>query len=336
MRKATIEKELLPRKGKTLSGCGRQSGRGGNRIAVSFVGTWLGDRLILEASLRLHRRNCPRDYLIAILDKHDAVDFPYAVRRHFDELWLLAGGSGQKWNGRTWTGSPSTAAGRLVRDALIDSKVTELYTAWLPGQVPRNRNYIIRAHNCFVEGNYLRQWRFYPRLVVPPKDSRWARAYLCSKVNIECDAFIAVHVRSIPRFSEKNLDPQLINQIIGWLRTQKRFAFLLLGRDDVSPGLQGPGIVSFVGEKWPFDRTAAIIARTVLFIGGDSSLTHAAAGLGVPIVGLGYTSGLAYPFTNPDRYIVSGKGESPELIIERVCRFVYPLIGAWDRRKNYG
>jgi hypothetical protein len=324
VRKPTLEKELL--RAKRGGGAnGERRSRPEKKIAISFVGTWLGDRLILEAPLRLHRRNCPGDYLIAIVDKCDNVDFPYPVRRHFDELWWLTGGAGQRWSGRKWIGSPRTIAGRRMRDALLEAKVREVYTPWEAGELPPSPAYSIRRHNCFVEGNYLRRLHFYPRVVIRATERRWAEEFLRRRIGEKYQALISVPARNIPRFPEKNLDPELIKQIIAWLRGQGRFAFLLLGRDDGPHPLSGSDVFSFVGEKWTFDRTTAIMARTSLFIGGDSSLTHAAAGLRIPVIGVGYTANLAYPFTSQNRYILFKKAETTERIMAEVKRFVRRL-----------
>jgi hypothetical protein len=267
----------------------------------------LGDRILMDAPLRLHRRNCPHDYLIAIVDANDGVDMPYTVRRHFDEIWWMAAADGQKWNG-----SPRSVLARRVRDALMAAKVDQFhYPLWQPKQLPRHRAYAFHGYSCFDLCRRLGAAGIWPRYVVPRTERQWARDFLRSTIPDNYEALIAVHVRNMPTMNFKNPDSRLFRKILTYLRTQGRFAFLLIGRDDGHQKIKGPDVFSLAGQKWHFDRTAAIIAQTSLFIGGDSGPTHAAAALGVPVIGLGYPSDRMHPFARPTCHIRFVKGEGP-------------------------
>lgn len=246
----------------------------------------LGDRILMDAPLRLHRRNCPQDYLIAVVDGHDGIDLPYTMRRHFDEIWWMAAGNGQKWNG-----SRRSTLARRVRDALVAARVDQFqYPLWQPKQLPRGRAYAIQGYNCFDLCRRLGAAGIWPRYVLPRTERQWARDFLRTMIPNHYEALIAVHLRSIPAMDFKNSDARLFRQILNCLRDEGRFAFLLIGRDDGRQKIQGPDVFSLAGQKWHFDRTAAVIAQTSLFIGGDSGPTHAAAALGVPVIGVGYPS----------------------------------------------
>lgn len=288
---------------------------------MSLIDTGLGDRIVLEAPLRLHKSNRPRDRFIAILDKRDGVDLPYCLRRHFDELWWITAGNGQRW-----MPSPRTAVARRVRDALLAARVHEVYVAsWLPTQFPRNSAYTLRGYHCIHECNYLRDLQFFPQVVVTRANKRWAAEFIRANIPDRYEAFISVHLRRYARLSEKNLDAGLIQPIFDCLRRRRRFAFLLIGRDDARPEVSAPDVFSFVGLDWSFEQTAALIARTRLFIGADSGPTHAAAGLGVPVIAFGCYGPRVGPITHPNRYVYFQKGDSPQTILAEVARFVKRL-----------
>jgi hypothetical protein len=303
----------------------------GRRIAVSLVGIYLGDRLILEAPLRLHRRNQPDDHFIAIVDRCDGVDFPHTVARHFDEIWWVSNEMETKWNA-----VPESPLAWVVRDNLVSDHVGKVFTPWQPGQFPCDAGYSLLCHDCFAEGNYLKKLRFYPRVAVPVHERRWAEDFRRHVIGDDHDGLVAVHARNIQWHSEKNPDPALIRRIVDWLRTQGRFRFLLFGRDDAPQDISGPDVLSLVGQNWHFDRTAALMAHACLFIGGDSGLTHAAAGLDVPIIGLAYVYQHGLPFTTPSRYTCFKKGDGPETIMAEVKRFVGRLGHISTGRKSYG
>ena len=157
----------------------------------------------------------------------------------------------------------------------------------------------------------------WPRYVVPRTERQWAREFLRSTIPDNYEALIAVHVRNMPTMDFKNPDSRLFHKILTYLRTLGRFAFLLIGRDDGHQKIKGPDVFSLAGQKWHFDRTAAVIAQTSLFIGGDSGPTHAAAALGVPLIALGYPSDRMHPFAPPTRYVCFVKGEARRFV-ERI------------------
>jgi len=330
MRHSSLVIEVLRRRKRRLRRDGANHTKRGCKIAISLIEMGLGDRLILEAPVRLHRRNHPTDSLIAIVDSQAEVDFPYSLRRHFDEIWWVSTSDGRKW----LTGRRSAVA-RLVRDALTAAQVKKLYVpSWQPQQFPRNRAYALYPYNCFGDLNYLRELRFWPKVVVPPPQRRWAKQFLRSLIPDSYEALISIHVRSIPCLPEKNLDARLIKAVVSYLRSQGRFAFVLVGRDDGAAGISGPDVFSIIGRKWSFEQTAALIAQTSLFIGADSGPTHAAAGLGVPVIAFGCYGEKVRPFTNPNRYVYLQKGDGPEHIMAEVERFVRRFIPFFGREKE--
>ena len=70
------------------------------------------------------------------------------------------------------------------------------------------------------------------------------------------------------------------------------------------------------------------------FIGGDSGPTHAAAALGVPVIGLGYPSDRIQPFAPPASYVRFTKGESPKTIMAEVRRFVERIRPSFGRERG--
>jgi hypothetical protein len=290
----------------------------------------LGDRILMEAPLRLHRRNCPRDYLIAVVDANDGVDLPYTVRRHFDEIWWMENAGGMKWNG-----SPRSALARRLDEALVSARVDLFQHAqWQPRQLPRSRAYAVQGYSCFALCRRLGQANVWPRYVVPRRERRWAREFLGSLIPDDYDALIAVHVRDVPSMDFKNSDVRLIRRILRYLRTQGRFAFLLIGREDGAQTIASHDVFSANGRVWHFDRTAALIAQASLFVGGDSGPTHAAAALGVPVIGIGYPSERMHPFTCPSRYVRFVLGERPHTIMAGVGRFIERLRPSLGRERG--
>jgi hypothetical protein len=330
VKRSSLIVEVLRRKKRRSGESGACHAKRGKKIAISLIEMGLGDRLILEAPIRLHRSNYPNDQLIAILDTQAEVDLPYSLRRHFDELWWVSNGDGQKW----LTGRRSAVA-RMVRDALIAAKVKHLFIpSWQPKQFPQNPSYTLYRYNCFGDLNYLRDLRFWPKVVVPLAERCWAKEFLRSIIPDHYEALVSVHVRNIPSLPEKNLNPCLIEQTTAYLRTQGRFAFILVGREDGPTGISGPDVFSFVGRKWSFEQTAALIAQTCLFVGADSGPTHAAAGLGVPIIAFGCYGEKVRPFANPNRYVYLQTGDSPQTIMAEVKRFVKRFIPFFGREKK--
>lgn len=325
MGRSSLEKEIVGRR----YGRSPQGERRRKKVAVSLVGMGLGDRIILEAPLRIHRKNHPGDYLIAIVDRNGFPDLPSALRRHFDELWWISTGDGQEWTG--WRRS---AVAYRIRDALIAADVRRVFIPpWKTRPLPRNPRYAMLYYDCFGESDFLRNLGVYPRVTVPAADKRWAEQLLHTTLNGRYEGLISLHVRRVCFSPERNLNPPLFEAIMEWLRTRGRLAFLLFGRDDGPPELSGPDVVSFVGQKWSFERTAALIARTQLFIGGESGLTHAAAGLGVPLIGIEFIGDHARPFAPRRRSLCLYKGESPHTIMAEVRRFVERLDLRSARRR---
>jgi hypothetical protein len=282
---------------------------------------------MMDAPLRLHRRHCPEDYLIAIVDTHQGVDLPYSVRRHFDEIWWIS-----THDKRTWKGSPRSALARRVHNALVGAGVDLLLCApWQPRQLPRSRKYAVQGYSCFELCRWLGRSGVWPRYVVPRRERLWAREFLGTLIPNGYEALVAVHVRNIPAIEFKNSDLRLIRRILNLLRSQGRFAFLLIGRDDGPRKIRGNDVFSLVGREWHFDKVAALIAQTSLFVGGDSGPTHAAAALGVPVIGLGYPNDRMHPFTRPTRYVRFVQGESPQSIMADVQRFVERVCPSFGR-----
>lgn len=324
MRASTIERERVAHPGR------HPRERRTHKVAVSLIGMGLGDRIVLEAPLRSHRASRPADYMIALEDRHSRVDLPEAVRRHFDEIWWMANGRGTPWDARG-----QVRLARRVRDALLAAGVRTLYVPhWRRHDFPRNRACAIRPYNCFSEARRLAQGGLYPRLSVPRAETVWAGEFLRVNLPPRFEAFVAVHVRGVCYGTERNLNAGLVQRIIERLRARGRLAFLLLGRDDRPPALAAPDVFSFVGMPWRFERTAALLARAGLFIGGESSLTHAAAALRVPLVAVGYDGLHAVPFAPPDRFLWFVKGAAPETILAETEPFA-ARVGLFSARRNH-
>jgi hypothetical protein len=68
-------------------------------------------------------------------------------------------------------------------------------------------------------------------------------------------------------------------------------------------------------------------------IGSDSGPTHAAAALGVPVIGLDYPSDRIRPFADPTRFIRFVKGESPQAILAEAGRFAHRVCPALGRER---
>jgi ADP-heptose:LPS heptosyltransferase len=173
-------------------------------------------------------------------------------------------------------------------------------------------------------------------MVLPSRERRWACEFLRQTIPARNGCLVSVHVRNLRFSPERNLDPELVDKVVHQVCSHAHAAAILVGRDDGSPALDGPNIFPAVAEDWPIERTAALIAQTQLFIGGESALTHVAAALGRPVIGLGFVGHHARPFTKPDRYIYFQKGESPETILAEASRFVKRLNLASRRRKSHG
>ncbi|MBM3334181.1 hypothetical protein FJY63_05925 [Candidatus Sumerlaeota bacterium] len=307
----SLEREIIgrrPRRSRKL-----------RRIAVSLVGMGLGDRIIFEAPLRVHCRNHPRDYIIAIVDRNTRTEIPQSLRRYFDELWWVSAGDGRRWR------SSRMAIARRVRDALIGAGVEELLVPWRRKQFAPSDAYTMKPYNCFQEAECLHEFGIHPRVRVPLSERRWAQQFLRANIPARCQALVSVHVRGVSYGLERNLDAGLVGQVLDALRSQGRFGFVFVGRDDGPPDVSGPDVFSFVGQPWPFERTAAVIRQTHLFVGGESGLIHAAVALGVPAIGIGFVGPHAIPFTTADRYVCFEKGESPQTIMAEVKQFVERL-----------
>lgn len=189
---------------------------------------------------------------------------------------------------------------------------------------------------------YLPEWAECVRRIAPTevlavdggsKDGG-AERFLRAAIPNRCETLVSVHLRRVPYSPERNLNAALIRRILAWLRRQGRVGFILLGRDDGGPAISGPDVFSFVGKERSFEQTAAIIARTQLFIGGESGLTHTAAALGVPLIGLGFIGHHARPFTKASRYVYFQKGDSPQTIMAEVKRFVERLHLCFGRKEK--
>lgn len=310
MQRTSIEKEIVAK-----------NGRRPNKLAISLAGMGLGDRIILEAPLRAHRANFPDDHLIAIDSRNGGPDLPRDVRRHFDEIWWVSTADGSEWSGL----SLGTVDG-LIRDRLIAESVNRVVVPmWRARQIPRDVAYTKDVYSCFVDAEKLRTAGIYPRLTVGEAEEAWARGLLAPIVAQGYDALVAIHPRRVWFSPERNIDPDLVRQIIAYLRGQGRFGFLLIGRDDGAPSFSGPDVFALMGRDWAFEQTAAVIAQTGLFIGGESGLTHAAAALGVPLVAINYFGDHAIPFADPKDFVWFRWGESPEQILAGVRRFARRL-----------
>lgn len=329
MRKSSVDIQMHPR-GKHRGRNGSTPATGGYKVAISMVGMRLGDRILMDAPLRLHRRNRPHDYLIAVADANDGIDLPYTMLRHFDETWTIS-----THDGRKWKPSPGSAPALRMRDALVANKV-DIFThpLWQPKQVPRSPHYEIQGYSCFDLCRKLSPAGYRPRYVVPRRERKWAREFLDEHVPSKFDALVAVHVRNIPSMEFKNSDLRLIRRIVKYLRGLGSVAFLMIGRDDECGRIRGDDVIPLLGRDWHFDRTAALIERAALFVGGDSGPTHAAAALGVPVIGIGYPSEKIHPFARPSRFVRFVKGESPQTIMAGVGQFIKRLHPTFGRERE--
>jgi hypothetical protein len=294
--------------------CEQALGPQTRKVAFSLLGMGLGDRVILEAPLRVHRKNRPDDYRIAVVQNGEGPEFSETLRRQFDEVWRLPSGDGVAEVLRPAEG---------LNDALIDARVDEfLMPFWNPLSLPANSPYRQSPIDIFANARELQREGIYPELAIVEDDRNWARGLLAA---LGIDRFglpVAVHLRQVVYDEERNLAVETVRAIIEALRRRWHPAFLFLGRDDSPPPLSGADIFSFVGQNWPLEKTAAVLAESCLFLGGESGLTHAAAAVGIPVIGLGYVGRHARPFSEAGRSICFEKGEGLPIIMAGVARFV--------------
>lgn len=137
-------------------------------------------------------------------------------------------------------------------------------------------------------------------LSLPPQVLAQGAARLAAHGISPHDRLVALHPGS--GSEHKCCDPSVFAHAIQWLRDRQMAPMLVLGPADEKRGkavldacetrppvLQGADLLTVAG----------ILARTVLFVGHDSGLTHLAAALSIPTVAM-------FGPTDPDRWVPRG------------------------------
>lgn len=101
--------------------------------------------------------------------------------------------------------------------------------------------------------------------------------------------YVVAHFRNVTKAPEKNVNPKIARDIIGWLLDRTTYQVFVIGNDKeiMKYHLYSKRIRNMTGLL-ELDEIAGLCKRSELFIGKDSGLVHVAAAAGAKIVSWGF------------------------------------------------
>jgi Glycosyltransferase family 9 (heptosyltransferase) len=143
----------------------------------------------------------------------------------------------------------------------------------------------------------------YPKLNVKPAWLSEADSLL-ERVGVEPnDPYIVVHIRLLNRQPWKNSDIAFIREIVRQLINSFSIPVIIVGSQDERSELSYPGLIDLGMRALTIEQTAGLLAKALLFIGGDSGPIHLAGALGCPVLGIGYYTEKFGPFVPQEQSI---------------------------------
>jgi len=162
-------------------------------------------------------------------------------------------------------------------------------------------------------------------LDIPENDMKYIEEYLGEKGIKQADSVISIAPCAL--YYWRSWPPEKFARVAALLAENYNFVVILVGsREDRNildkiGSLAGPKIINSSGEL-TLGQVAALINRSVLFIGNDSGLTHIAAAVKTPMIqlfGPGETEKFGY---RSDKNILLMKGDCPyHPCDQRTCKY---------------
>lgn len=261
----------------------------GKCILFPFYNLGLGDKVHFEVVLRKYRETNPGHYLIGLENYGGLSMADYSVPP--DEVWRITKKQGEDLREN------------VKLKGLIDKKGIDkliLCHNWL--YTPFSAYSIDKEYR----GLWTELWRWkcqgiYPRIIVSSSAKCWATdVFHQHDIN---EPPVTIHLRNQNWDKWKNLNFDKYLKVIDWIIYEHRIPIVLIGREEMNPKLKRRGVLDVSKDALTVLESAAIIERSLLFIGTDTGPTHLAAALEVPVVYTDVTDSAIGPFAPSSRYI---------------------------------
>lgn len=261
------------------------------KVIISCCFFKLGDKIVSESCIREYKRRNPNHYVIvAELDEFiNSLKMEDVVNA--DEFWMIKG----------YTESTrSQFINKFIYEA-INERVTYI-RSYHSGLYDQLNSIKVERHCVFLENNELKKINIYPKFTIRKDYIDWVNRYDKILKMDNNKVKVCFHFRNCYGSTMRNVDINTYGEFAHRLKKEYDFEVINIGsNEDNTLDLKKYGVIDFSRDNLSVGKTAAIMSKCDLFIGGETGTTMLAAAIGLPVLAISYINTHAMPYTKKCR-----------------------------------